>query len=79
MQPLEIHEIMVTEEECHRATERDGLNVICPMLPELQSGPISQPVLTGKYSSANAALDRAGLREWLAPFLDGKSEAGVFA
>jgi FlaA1/EpsC-like NDP-sugar epimerase len=31
-----VHEIMVSEEECHRTIERDGYYVICPMLPELR-------------------------------------------
>lgn len=64
-----IHEIMVSEEECHRTVERDGYYVICPMLPELRSAPIDQPALAGEYSSANVTLDHAGLRELLTPYL----------
>ena len=29
-----VHEIMVSDEECHRTIEREGYYVICPMLPE---------------------------------------------
>lgn len=66
-----IHEIMVSEEECYRTVERDGYYVICPMLPELGAVPIVSPALDGEYSSANVTLDHAGLRELLAPYLNG--------
>lgn len=72
------HEIMVSEEECYRTIERDGYYVIYPMLPELRSVPIEQPALTREYSSANVTLDDDGLRELLAPHLDGAQVAGEF-
>jgi UDP-glucose 4-epimerase len=72
-----IHEIMVSEEECYRTIERDGYYVICPMLPELRSAPITQPALTDEYSSANVTLDHDGLRELLAPYLNGMPEGAA--
>jgi len=65
-----IHEIMVSEEECYRTVARDGYYVICPMLPELLSEPITTPALQGEYSSAQVTLDDDGLRELLAPYLN---------
>jgi UDP-glucose 4-epimerase len=56
-----IHEIMVSEEECHRTVERGGYYVIRPMLPELQQHPLGTPALTGEYSSSEITLDRAAL------------------
>lgn len=68
-----IHEIMVSEEECYRTTQRDGYYVIRPMLPELQTTPLAAPALTGEYSSSEVTLDHAGLRELLRPYLEGES------
>ncbi len=65
-----IHEIMVSEEECHRTTERNGYYVICPMLPECSPEITEGGVLTGEYSSADVTLDHDGLRELLAPYLE---------
>ncbi len=65
-----VHEIMVSEEECHRTIQRDGYYIICPILPELRQAPFDQPALTGEYSSAHVTLDHDGLRELLAPYLE---------
>jgi len=62
-----IHEILISEEECHRTIERDGHYVICPILPELRPMPINQ-FLSREYSSADALLDYAGLRELLSGY-----------
>ena len=59
-----IHEILISEAECHRTLEREGYYVICPVLPELQLLPMSAP-LRDEYSSANITLDAEGLREML--------------
>jgi len=67
-----IHEIMVSEEECYRTTERDRYYVICPMLPELRRVPIDRPALMGEYSSAQVTLDHEGLRTLLAPYREGQ-------
>ncbi len=60
-----VHEIMVSEEECHRTVERGEYYVILPMLPELQDGPPPVPALTGEYSSADNVMDRQTLAELL--------------
>ena len=67
-----IHEIMVSEEECHRTVERDGYYVICPMLPELRRQPIDSPARTEEYSSSQVTLDRAQLETLLAPYRRGE-------
>jgi FlaA1/EpsC-like NDP-sugar epimerase len=66
-----IHEIMVSEEECHRTLERDGYYVICPMLPELRGQPIEAPARADEYSSSHVTLDREQLEALLAPFRTG--------
>jgi UDP-glucose 4-epimerase len=71
-----IHEIMVSEEECHRTVERGGYYVICPMLPELREPAVAAPARDTEYSSSEITLDRAALEEMLAPFRAG---AGVTA
>ncbi|MBI5034840.1 MAG: polysaccharide biosynthesis protein [Chloroflexi bacterium] len=74
-----IHEIMVSEEECHRTIERDGYYVICPMLPELCAAPVTTPALTSEYSSADITLDHDGLRELLAPYLGAALPNEIYA
>jgi len=65
-----IHEILVSEEECHRTTERDGYYVICPILPELRRAPLDRRALTDEYSSQHEPLTPDALRALLAPYLD---------
>jgi len=69
-----VHEILVSEEECHRTIEREGYYVICPILPELNEAPVSCPALSDEYSSAYVTLDRNALRSLLAPFVEIESE-----
>jgi FlaA1/EpsC-like NDP-sugar epimerase len=64
-----IHEIMVSEEECHRTIERNGYYVVCPMLPECAPESADATVMASEYSSADITLDRDGLRAMLAPYL----------
>ena len=64
-----IHEIMVSEEECHRTIERGNYYVIGPMLPELQRQRIEAPARTNEYSSSEVTLDRQALNALLAPYL----------
>jgi len=64
-----IHEIMVSEEECHRTIERGDYYVICPMLPELLDAPIARPARITEYSSSDITIDRRGLQALLEPFL----------
>ena len=69
-----IHEIMVSEEECHRTVERGGYYVICPMLPELRQQNIDRPALAAEYSSSDVTLGPAELRDLLAPYRGGETE-----
>ena len=69
-----LHEIMVSEEERYRTIERTGYYVIQPLLPELRQGALGPPVLEGEYSSEQVTLDRSGLRELLAAYLDAAAD-----
>jgi UDP-glucose 4-epimerase len=69
-----IHEIMVSEEECHRTVERQGYYVICPMLPEVRRQSIDKPARSDEYSSSEITLDRAQLTELLSPYMTGAVE-----
>lgn len=64
-----VHEILVSEEECHRTIERDGYYVIHPILPELRREPIGQRALKEEYSSQRVTLDHNGLRALLASYI----------
>ena len=63
-----IHEIMISEEECYRTTERDGYYVICPMLPELHREPY-RPALEGEYSSQVVTVQDQALESLLRPYM----------
>ncbi|HEV7485680.1 MAG TPA: polysaccharide biosynthesis protein [Thermoanaerobaculia bacterium] len=63
------HEIMVSEEECHRTISRGDYYVILPMLPELRDKQPFTPSLTTEYSSSDVNLEGAALRDALAPFM----------
>ncbi len=63
------HEIMVSEEECHRTISRGEYYVILPMLPELRDSAPITPSLMSEYSSSEVNLEGAALRELLAPFM----------
>lgn len=69
-----VHEILVSEEECHRTIERDGYYVICPILPELRRSPVDPPTLTEEYSSEHTALGHDALRVLLSPYLEARLE-----
>jgi FlaA1/EpsC-like NDP-sugar epimerase len=60
-----VHEIMVSEEECHRTVTRDGYFVILPMLPELRGDAPVEAALQGEYSSADNVMDRIALADLL--------------
>jgi len=60
-----IHEIMVSEEEIYRTTEREGFYVIHSILPDLRNGEEIEPVLGKEYSSADDNLAIPELRELL--------------
>ncbi len=61
-----IHEILISEEESHRAVERGKYFAILPILPEIRRGYVEGPTLSREYSSADHVLDQAGVRELLA-------------
>ncbi len=65
-----IHEILVSEEECHRTIERDGYFVIEPILPELRRADIENPALTDEYSSSDALLHGEELEKVVRPLLE---------
>ncbi|MEA2236539.1 MAG: hypothetical protein QOC81_1263 [Thermoanaerobaculia bacterium] len=67
------HEIMVSEEECHRTISRGEYYVILPMLPELRDREPFTPALTSEYSSSAVNLEGAELRTLLAPFMAGRA------
>jgi UDP-glucose 4-epimerase len=50
-----VHEVLVSEEEAYRTTERAEHYVIQPMLPELQVADAPRP-LSGEYSSADTVV-----------------------
>lgn len=56
-----IHEIMVSDEERYRTTERAGYYVIQPMLAELEPLTIDVPVLDSEYSSSKVTLEDQGI------------------
>lgn len=59
-----IHEILISEEECHRTTERNGYYVIHSILPELAQNQI-EPIRTTEYSSAENLLTQEAVRALL--------------
>jgi FlaA1/EpsC-like NDP-sugar epimerase len=66
-----LHEILVSEEEAHRTSERSGHYVVEPLLPELRHADRPRP-LTGEYSSADSVLTGRELEELIsqAEFVD---------
>lgn len=61
-----IHEILISEEECHRTIERGDYYVIQPILPELRTDTevAAQPI-SDEYSSAHNIMDRSELERIL--------------
>lgn len=60
-----VHEILVSEEECHRTVERGKYYAILPILPEVREDVASSPALQGEYSSADSVMSREDLAELL--------------
>jgi UDP-glucose 4-epimerase len=56
------HEIMVSEEECHRTISRGEYYVILPILPELRGEGAGDAALNREYSSAEVTLQGEELR-----------------
>jgi UDP-glucose 4-epimerase len=51
-----IHEILISEEECHRSVERGDYYAILPILPEVQTEQNYTPALSKEFSSANNGM-----------------------
>ena len=62
-----MHEILVSEEECHHVIKRGDYYVILPMLPELRNVNREEPSpLENEFSSADNILDLEGTIELMA-------------
>lgn len=61
-----VHEIMVSEEECFRTSERNGYYIIHSMLPELRGEEEIEIALTNEYSSRDNNISVAELKTLLA-------------
>jgi len=60
-----MHEILISEEECHRTIDRGNFYAIRPILPELGSAEPIKPSLTSEYSSASVLMSYHQLVELL--------------
>jgi UDP-glucose 4-epimerase len=60
-----LHEMLISEEECHRAVRRNGYYAIGPILPELQSHDRDSELLGRPYSSADEVMTPAETHELL--------------
>lgn len=60
-----LHELLISEEECHRAVRRNGYYAIGPILPELQSHDFDGELLGRSYSSADEVMTPAATHELL--------------
>ena len=60
-----LHELLISEEECHRAVRRNGYYAIGPILPELQSHDRDSELLDRPYSSADEVMTPAETHELL--------------
>jgi FlaA1/EpsC-like NDP-sugar epimerase len=60
-----MHEIMISEEECHHTVARGDYFAILPMLPELCSDRDEPNALAGEFSSANNVMDLDATHELL--------------
>ncbi len=60
-----IHEILVSEEECHRTVDRGDYYAILPMLPELLGADGVNAALDDEYSSAHGVMTGDALMEVL--------------
>ena len=70
-----IHEIMVSEEEIYRTTERGDFYVILPMLPELRDEKDFSPALESEYSSKDNNISVEELKKLLS---DASNEIAKF-
>jgi UDP-glucose 4-epimerase len=67
MRPGEkVHEILVSEEECHRTVDRGRYYAILPMLLELREGEAPAEALEHEYSSGHDVMPRERIDQLLA-------------
>ena len=60
-----LHEILISEEECHRSVDRGGYYAILPMLPELSNGQEYIAALRSEFSSADNVMASAEVVDML--------------
>lgn len=60
-----VHEILISEEECHRAVDRGSYYAILPMLPEISGTEKYTPALTTEFSSASYVMNRIEVEQLL--------------
>ncbi|MHB8778308.1 MAG: polysaccharide biosynthesis protein [Anaerolineales bacterium] len=60
-----LHEILISEEECHRSVERGNYYAILPMLPELSDGKEYTPALHNEFSSVDDVMTPAEVVDML--------------
>jgi UDP-glucose 4-epimerase len=60
-----VHEILISEEECHRSVDRGEYYAILPMLPELSNEEQYTAALQDEFSSRDNVMDPAKLAEML--------------
>lgn len=63
-----VHEILISEEECHRAVERGSYYAILPILPEITGGAKVVPAIDTEFSSQNHVMSLPELEELLRYF-----------
>jgi UDP-glucose 4-epimerase len=60
------HESLVSDEESHRTTERDGYYVVQPLLPELQHGEFEPAdIAGGEYDSRKDLMTKKQIKDLL--------------
>jgi len=59
------HEILISEEECHRTLKRENYYVIEPILPQLRAGREEPRGIAKEYSSADKVMDKPTLKSFL--------------
>jgi UDP-glucose 4-epimerase len=60
-----VHEILVSEEECHRTVDRGNYYSILPILPEVRAEASFTPALQSEYGSDDNVMSRADLADLL--------------
>ncbi len=58
-----VHEILISEEECHRAVDRGSFYAILPILPEVAGDMQYTPALQNEFSSADYVMSRDELEK----------------